>query len=141
MGQPAVLGKLPIGLNLGPTVLNMLPWPLFSDQHLGETLDHLSHLAFLFLMFIAGLEVDLEDMLSTGRPAVIAGAKGVLTPRAFGMVTALPFGFGLQQGVFMGLVLAATGVSISANDSWNSECCAIETAWLYLGVPCWMMCW
>jgi Kef-type K+ transport system membrane component KefB len=114
LGQPAVLGELLVGLILGPTVLNMLHWPVFSDEHLGETLNHLAHLGVLFLMFMAGLEVDLEGMIRAGRPAVLAGVAGVIAPVVLGMVAALPFGFDLQRGLFLGLVLAATSVSISA---------------------------
>ena len=114
LGQPAVLGELLVGLILGPTVLDMLHWPVFSNGHLGETLSHLAHLGVLFLMFIAGLEVDLEAMMRAGRPAVLAGVAGVVVPVALGMATALPFGFDPQRSLFMGLVLAATSVSISA---------------------------
>jgi Kef-type K+ transport system membrane component KefB len=114
LGQPAVLGELLAGLILGPTMLNMLHWPVFSDPHLGETLSHLSHLGVLFLMFVAGLEVDLEAMAHAGRPSVLAGVLGVVAPIALGMAAALPFGFDLQRSLFMGLVLAATSVSISA---------------------------
>jgi Kef-type K+ transport system membrane component KefB len=114
LGQPAVLGELLVGLILGPTVLNMLHWPVFSDEHLGETLNHLAHLGVLFLMFMAGLEVDLEGMIRAGRPAVLAGVAGVIAPVVLGMAAALPFGFDLQRGLFLGLVLAATSVSISA---------------------------
>jgi Kef-type K+ transport system membrane component KefB len=32
-GQPAVLGELLIGVILGPAVLDMLRWPLFTDQY------------------------------------------------------------------------------------------------------------
>ncbi len=114
LGQPAVLGELLVGLILGPTILDMLHWPVFGDEHLEETLSHLAHLGVLFLMFIAGLEVDLEAMRRAGRPAVLAGIMGVVAPVVLGIVAALPFGFDLQQGFFIGLVLAATSVSISA---------------------------
>jgi Kef-type K+ transport system membrane component KefB len=87
LGQPAVLGELLAGLILGPTVLNMLHWPVFSDPHLEETLSHLSHLGVLFLMFVAGLEVDLEAMPRAGRPSVPAGVLGVVAPIALGMAT------------------------------------------------------
>jgi len=80
LGQPAVLGELLAGLMLGPTVLNILHWPIFGDQPLGESLSHLAHVGVLFLMFIAGLEVDLESMSRAGRPAVLAGVLGVLVP-------------------------------------------------------------
>jgi Kef-type K+ transport system membrane component KefB len=114
LGQPAVLGELLIGLLLGPTLLDMLHWSMFSDTHLGETLRHLAHLGVLLLMFIAGLEVDLKAMLQAGRPAVLAGILGVVTPIGLGMLALLPFDFGPQRGFFIGLVLAATSVSISA---------------------------
>jgi len=114
LGQPAVLGELLAGLVLGPTVLNMLHWPMFGDQHLGENLSHLAHLGVLFLMFIAGLEVDLEAMARAGRPAVMAGVLGVLLPVGLGVVAAFSFGFDVQRSLFIGLVLAATSVSISA---------------------------
>ncbi len=114
LGQPAVLGELLAGLILGPTVLDMLHWPVFGGEHLGETIGHLAHLGVLFLMFIAGLEVDLDAMRHAGRPAILAGVMGVITPIALTMLAGLPFGFNLQEGFFIGLTLAATSVSISA---------------------------
>ena len=112
--QPAVLGELLIGLILGPTVLDILHWPLLGAGHLEETIHQLAHLGVLFLMFIAGLEVDLDTMFQTGRPAVLAGLLGVVTPVLLGALVMLPFGFGLQESLAVGLVLAATSVSISA---------------------------
>ncbi len=114
LGQPAVLGELLIGLILGPTVLDMLHWPLFAGGHLGETLRELAHLGVLFLMFIAGLEIDLEAMRRAGRPAVWAGVLGVFFPIALGLGVSLLFGFSLLEGTLIGLMLAATSVSISA---------------------------
>jgi Kef-type K+ transport system membrane component KefB len=114
LGQPAVLGELLVGLVLGPTALDMLGWPVFGDQHLGETLSHLAHLGVLFLMFIAALEVDLEAMAHAGRTALLSGSLGVIMPVGLGVLAALAFGFNLQQSIFVGLVLAATSVSISA---------------------------
>ncbi len=114
MGQPAVLGELLAGLLLGPTLLDMLHWPVFGEEHLGETISQLAHLGVLFLMFIAGLEVDFDAMVRAGRPAVLAGIMGVAAPVALGVAVTLPFGFELQASILIGLVLAATSVSISA---------------------------
>ena len=114
LGQPAVLGELLAGLVLGPTLLDMMHWSVFDDPHLEETLYHLAHLGVLFLMFVAGLEVDLEAMARSGKPAVLAGVLGVIAPVILGIGTTLPFGFDVQRSLFMGLVLAATSVSISA---------------------------
>ncbi len=114
LGQPAVLGELLAGLLLGPTVLDMLHWPVFSGEHLGEIIRHLAHLGVLFLMFIAGLEVDLDTMRHAGRPAILAGVMGVIAPIALAVIAGLPFGYSLEEGFFIGLTLAATSVSISA---------------------------
>ncbi len=114
LGQPAVLGELLMGLILGPTVLDMLNWPFLGSGHLEETFHQLAHLGVLLLMFIAGLEVDVESMLRTGRPAVLAGTLGVVVPVVLGALAVVPFGFGGRESLAIGLVLAATSVSISA---------------------------
>lgn len=113
LGQPAVLGELIIGLILGPTLLDMLHWPLFAGGHLEEAFKQLAYLGVLFLIFIAGLEVHLGDMIRSGRPAVLAGLGGVVGPVVLGMAMALSFGFDLQASAFIGLMLAATSVGIS----------------------------
>jgi len=114
LGQPAVLGELLAGLLLGPTLFDLLHWPIFEGGHLPEVISSLAHLGVIFLMFIAGLEVDLEAMRRTGRPAAFAGALGVIVPVALAAVAFLPFGFTPRQGLFVGLTMAATSVSISA---------------------------
>jgi len=114
LGQPAVLGELLAGLLLGPTLFDLLHWPIFEGGHLSEVISSLAHLGVIFLMFIAGLEVDLEAMRRTGRPAAFAGALGVIVPVALAAVAFLPFGFTPRQGLFVGLTMAATSVSISA---------------------------
>lgn len=114
LGQPTVFGELLAGLLLGPTVLNMLGWPFFSDAHLGDSIKHLAEIGVLFLMFVAGLEVELEEMVRSGRVAVLGGVLGTVMPVVLGWVAALLFGFGTQAGLFIGLMLAPTSVSISA---------------------------
>jgi len=114
LGQPAVLGELLIGILLGPTLLDMLHWPFFQGAHLEEVVRDLAELGVIFLMFIAGLEVDLETMRRSGRPAVLAGVLGVAVPILLGALVSLPFGFQPLDGIFIGLMMAATSVSISA---------------------------
>lgn len=113
LGQPAVLGELLIGLILGPTVLNILHWPVLSSESLEAVIFDLAELGVLFLMFIAGLEVELDAMRRAGRPALWAGLLGVITPLGMSMVL-VPLGFDVEHALFLGLVLAATSVSISA---------------------------
>ncbi|MCA9865495.1 MAG: cation:proton antiporter [Anaerolineales bacterium] len=116
LGQPSVLGELLVGLLLGPTVLNMLSsvtW-FAEDTHLAESLSLFAEIGVLLLMFLAGLELDLKDLLRSGRVAALAGSLGVIIPLAGGYFTALLFGLGSTEAIFVGLALSATSVSISA---------------------------
>ena len=67
LGQPAVLGELLAGVLLGPSLLNFFHLPWFTDGHLGESVKQLAELGVIFLMFLAGLEIDLGEMAKTGR--------------------------------------------------------------------------
>ncbi|MBE7555122.1 MAG: cation:proton antiporter [Anaerolineales bacterium] len=113
-GQPAVLGELIVGLLLGPSVFNIFGQPYFETAHTVDTLHELGELGVILLMFAAGLEIHLSDFAKTGRPALFAGVLGVIVPIGLGMAVALPFGYSSSQALFLGIVLAATSVSISA---------------------------
>jgi Kef-type K+ transport system membrane component KefB len=114
LNQPAVLGELLAGVLLGPTVVGFLALPWFTDTHLAEGVHHLAELGVIFLMFLAGLEIELREMVKTGRAAALAGMLGVVTPLGLGMEAALLFGIETNQALFLGIVLSATSVSISA---------------------------
>src|SRR4030067_282830 len=75
-------------------------------QRLGE-------LGVIFLMFAAGLETDLAGMRASGRPALLAGVMGVLTPIAFSAFALAPLMGGWNTPLLLGIVLGATSVSIS----------------------------
>ena len=113
-GQPAVMGELIIGLVLGPSVLGLFETAYFANAHVSDTLRILGELGVIFLMFTAGLEVQVDDFKRAGRPALLAGALGVAGPIALGIPTAMVFGYNLADSTFIGIVLAATSVSISA---------------------------
>jgi len=114
LGQPSVLGELTVGIILGPSVLGMLHWAPFTDQHLGESIAHIAELGVLLLMFIAGLDLHLADLAKSSKVSAFAGTLGVLLPLGMGYVLARAFSFDDQSALFIGLILAATSVSISA---------------------------
>jgi len=114
LGQPAVLGELLAGLILGPTVIDLLHLPFLSSQHIGDIILELAELGVIFLMFTAGLEVDLEGMLKSGRVAVLAGSLGVFAPILIGAGVAVLFNYPMPTSIFIGIALSATSVSISA---------------------------
>ncbi len=115
-GQPAVLGELIAGVVLGPSVINLLHiTALFPD---GASVEHtvieFAEIGVVLLMFSAGLEVDLGSLVKVGRTALTSGVIGVIVPIIVAALTAIPFGYAGDKSIFMGIILAATSVSISA---------------------------
>ena len=114
LGQPSVLGELLVGILLGPSLLDLLHLPFIEGEKLGETIKELGELGVLLLMFIAGLELHLDELTRNTKVSALAGIMGVLTPVALGTGTGLLFGFEMDTALFLGLTLGATSVSISA---------------------------
>jgi Kef-type K+ transport system membrane component KefB len=122
--QPAVFGEILAGVVLGPTVLNVLGWTIFAPSpeavsqgttSLLSLVRDLAQIGVLLLMFVAGLETDLDQMRHVGRVAFWSAFGGVILPFAGGAALAVTFGLPLiWQGVFVGTILTATSVSISA---------------------------
>ncbi len=116
--QPAVFGELLIGLFLGPSLIDLLHQTLLLTPtfpgFLEETIFDLAELGVIFLMFLAGLEVEIKEMIKTGRVAVLSGTLGVIAPLLLGFLVSLTFGYSLRSALFIGVTLTATSVSISA---------------------------
>ncbi len=105
-GLPAVFGELLLGIVLGPSLLNFI--------RPNEPLALLAEVGVILLMFRAGLETDLVQMRQVGALATVVAFGGVLLPFGGGFVLASLFGFPLLPALFVGAVLTATSVSISA---------------------------
>lgn len=114
LGQPSVLGEIVVGILLGPSLLNVIHWAPFTDPHLEEFIGELAELGVLLLMFLAGLELHLSELARSGRVSVLSGTLGVVFPVAMGLGTGLLFKMTASSALFLGLILAATSVSISA---------------------------
>jgi Kef-type K+ transport system membrane component KefB len=112
--QPSVLGELLVGLILGPSLLDMQHWPMLESEVVKETIHMLSEIGVLLLMFVAGLELHLNELLRNSKVSALAGIFGVLLPVVAGAGVGVAFGFERNQSIFLGLTLGATSVSISA---------------------------
>lgn len=106
VGLPAVFGELLVGLLLGPSVFGLLNQTDF--------LKIISQIGVILLMFIAGLETDLEMMKKVGKAAFLSATGGVITPLILGTLAGLAFGLPFFISLFIGTALTATSVSISA---------------------------
>ncbi len=114
LGQPSVLGELLVGILLGPSLLDLTHLPFLSDTHLTEVVIEIGELGVLLLMFIAGLELHLSELAKNTKVAAYAGVLGVLFPVGMGWAAGALFGFTTAEALFLGLILGATSVSISA---------------------------
>jgi monovalent cation:proton antiporter-2 (CPA2) family protein len=103
--QPAVLGKLLIGILLGPTVLGLVTNT--------DILEEISQIGVILLMFIAGLETDTEEFKRTGKASAFVGIAGIVFPFALGYLAGVMIDLSAFEAVFLGLLLSATSVSIS----------------------------
>lgn len=109
---PQVVGEIIAGLIIGPSLL-----------HLVEPTDFLVQMAeigVILLMFSAGLETNLRDLLKTGPLAFLIACAGVLIPLLGGTALyACYYGFdgigtdSFYRAVFIGTIMTATSVSIT----------------------------
>ncbi|SHI37700.1 cation:proton antiporter [Lutispora thermophila] len=105
LNQPAVLGQLISGIIIGPSVLKIVS-PT-------ETFIHMSDLGVVLLMFIAGLETELDEMIKSGKSSLTIAIGGVVMPIILGIAASSLFGNSVTEGFFIGVILAATSVSIT----------------------------
>ena len=123
IGLPLVLGELLAGLLLGPTVLNIGAFQIFASGSnavgVSDAFKILSGIGVVLLMFVAGLETDIGMMRQTVGPAFWAAVGGVILPMAGGCLLSRLAGFSWQTAIFIGTILTATSVTITAQTLMN----------------------
>ena len=109
---PQVVGEIVAGLIIGPGVLGLVQQTDFLVQ--------MAEIGVVLLMFSAGLETDLKELLKTGPIALLIACCGVFIPLVGG--TLLYMGFygsapwgseNFYKAVFIGVIMTATSVSIT----------------------------
>lgn len=112
VNMPQVVGALLVGVLLGPSCLNIL--------HETDFLTKSAEIGVIFLMFLAGLDTDFDDLKATGKSSVIIAFVGVLIPLGSGFLTYYLFFHGQRpdtmiflESAFVGIILTATSVSIT----------------------------
>lgn len=112
-GQPEVLGEITVGLILGN--LTLLQGPSFDFLVKDETVSVLSELGVILLLFEAGLETNISDMLKVGASSLLVAVLGVVVPFFLGWGVSYLFipEAGTLVHLFVGATLCATSVGIS----------------------------
>lgn len=130
--MPAIAGQIIGGIVLGPTLLNLTNWQMFSDRVVfGDLITGVNYsfvsadlfvlfvllvsagFTVTYLLWIAGHETDIADILKVGFTATGAGVLGAIVPiLAIASWLAWFGGLSLVAAIGVGLIFAATSVSI-----------------------------
>lgn len=109
---PQVVGMIIAGLLIGPSVLGWVRQT--------EFLSEMAEIGVILLMFSAGLETDLKELVKTGPVATLIACAGVFVPLVMGTVLYMLFygwaAVGTEEffrAVFIGCIMTATSVSIT----------------------------
>ncbi len=105
MGVPSVIGQILVGVLVGPAVLNWI--------QPSQLLSVFSDIGVVMLMFIGGLESNLELLRRYLKPAIIVAMSGVLMPVVLMGGAAMAFHFSAFEATYIGVIFSATSVSIS----------------------------
>lgn len=125
--QPAVVGEIIAGIILGPTILGSL-FPAAQDYLFGShpmtniALDGFVQIAVVLLLFIAGLEVELQVVWSQGKKAMKIAVASMTLPIIAGFVIAYAFpeflGVNINDravaSTFFGLAISITALAVVA---------------------------
>jgi Kef-type K+ transport system membrane component KefB len=99
LNLPGLVGIVLGGTLVGPFVLDWV-------QRVG-IVEALGALGLLYLMFLAGLELDLDEFQRNRRPALTFGALTFSLPFVLGLLLVLPFGYGLATALLYGSLWAS----------------------------------
>jgi Kef-type K+ transport system membrane component KefB len=126
--QPLVLGEIIAGVILGPSIFGMispdlhaLMFPASGDSYL--VLDGVINISVVLLLFIAGMEVELDLVWQQGKKALITSIMSMIIPFSIGFLAVYlwPALFGsleedqrLVLALFLGTVLSITALPVIA---------------------------
>ena len=109
---PQVVGEIIAGLIIGPSILGLVT--------ASDFLIRMAEIGVVLIMFSAGLETDLKELMKTGPIAFLIACAGVFIPLAGGTLLNIVF-FGatdvgsleFYKSLFIGVIMTATSVSIT----------------------------
>src|SRR5258707_10682098 len=130
---PAILGELLVGVVLGPGAVNLLHLHLFDGGQATGALMLLAQVGAMVLMFIAGVETDIERMREATVTAFVVALSGVIWPFLLGAGVGHLFGLSWTTACFLGGALTATSVSISARTLMDAGKMSSPEATVILG--------
>jgi Kef-type K+ transport system membrane component KefB len=104
--QPSMIGEIIAGIILGPSLFNII--------HRTEDIKVISDLGVFLLVILAGLEINIDDILKSmkGRNIIIS-VLAFFIPLTCGLLVGSFFGLQLMTILFLGLCIAITALPVS----------------------------
>ncbi len=97
---PGLIGLLAAGVAFGPNGLHLL-------QPQSETMKLLSDIGVVYLMFVAGLEMDMTEFKKVKNRSIGFGSLTFIFPLIFGTIIARIFGFSWNASILIGSLLSS----------------------------------
>src|SRR6266480_2186779 len=100
LGLPGLIGLLLGGFAVGPHGLDLIAAG-------NQTVPELGQLGLLYLMFVAGLELDLRVLKDYRRAAVVLGLLAFAAPFTLGLGLGLALGWSVPATVLLGALFSS----------------------------------
>ncbi|MCF6515741.1 sodium:proton antiporter [Lactobacillus sp. S2-2] len=104
IGLPIVVGQIVSGIILGPGLFNLV------NQH---SLSTFSGIGVILLMFLAGIECDIDKLKKFFKPSLLVGMLGVILPLFIFFIYGEFINLKFEDAIFLGIIFSATSVSIT----------------------------
>ena len=121
VGLPSVVGQILAGLLFGIPALKDF---FISDSSALVIIDFLATLGILLLLFLAGLEIEIEKIKETSRDSILISICSALVPFALGFIfvmIAFPE-YGFMAGIIFGGALMVTSEGTNVKVLMNFNC-------------------
>lgn len=121
--QPGVIGEIIAGIILGPCLIgalsgssiNLFGTTVFQFQ-LNLTTVEFKEFAFIgviFLLFIVGLETNMDDLKKMRKAGIYAGIGSIIVPFFAGLLVGLFFNLNITQSMAIGAICLSTSATIA----------------------------
>ena len=134
LGVTELVGEITAGIILGNLGLLGVGFDVGELLRTSEFMEYAAELGIVLLLFIVGLESDMRGLMKVGPNAAGVAVVGVVLPVLLGVGAGAALGFaeGLQ-GWFVGAMLAATSVGITAKMLEEDHVVSTPSALVILG--------
>jgi len=123
MKQPGVVGEIIAGIVLGPCLLGVFSGTtlnLFGSSVFKFTLNlaspefkEIAFIGVIFLLFTAGLEINMGELKKTKRTGFFVGIFGIIVPFILGYFVGIIFNMNAIQSAVIGTIFLATSTTMA----------------------------